>query len=213
MDTAALYNISYGLYVIGTKIDGKNAGCIVDAFIQSTSAPVPTVILCSIQANQTNAAIKQTGEFMVSILSADVDPFVIGNFGFQSGRDVDKWANVPFETVEGLPVLKKAVAYLRCKVTDFKELSTHTVFFCDVTDAFMGDGTPLIYGSYQKEMKPKTLEAFKQYKQTGLVPSPVAKWVCSICGYVYDGEIPFEDLPDDWKCPLCGAPKSAFVKQ
>ena len=213
METAALYNISYGLYVIGSKIDGKNAGCIVDAFIQSTSTPVPTVILCSIQANQTNAAIKQTGEFMVSILSADVDPFVVGNFGFQSGRDVDKWANVPFETVEGLPVLKKAVAYLRCKVTDFKELSTHTVFFCEVTDATMGGGTPLIYGSYQKEMKPKTLEAFKQYKQTGLVPSPIAKWVCSICGYVYDGEIPFEDLPDDWKCPLCGAPKSAFVKQ
>ena len=213
MDNAALFNISYGLYVVGTKIDGKNAGCIVDAFIQSTSAPVPTVILCSIQANQTNAAIKQTGEFMISILGADVDPFVIGNFGFQSGRDVDKWANVPFETVDGLPVLKKAVAYLRCKVTDSKELSTHTVFFCEVTEALMGEGVPLIYGNYQKEMKPKTLEAFKQYKQSGKAPEPPAKWVCSVCGYVYDGVVPFEDLPDDWKCPRCGSPKSVFVKQ
>lgn len=213
MDNTALYNISYGLYVVGTKIDGKNAGCIVDAFIQSTSAPVPTVILCSIQANQTNAAIKQTGEFMISIIGADVDPFVIGNFGFQSGRDVDKWAYVPFELVDNLPVLKKAVAYLRCKVTDFKELSTHTVFFCDVIDARLGDGVPLIYGNYQKEMKPKTLEAFKLYKQTGKAPSPDVKWVCSVCGYVYEGEIPFDDLPDDWKCPVCGAPKSAFVKQ
>ncbi|PKM72199.1 MAG: hypothetical protein CVU91_10750 [Firmicutes bacterium HGW-Firmicutes-16] len=213
MDNAALYNISYGLYVVGTKIDGKNAGCIVDAFIQSTSAPVPTVILCSIQANQTNAAIKQTGEFMVSILSADVDPFVIGNFGFQSGRDVDKWANVPHKFVEGLPVLDKAVSYFRCKVTDFKELSTHTVFFCDVIGAERGEGEPLIYGDYQKFMKPKTLEAFKQYKQTGKAPSTYAKWVCTVCGYVYDGDVPFEDLPDDWKCPLCGAPKSAFVKQ
>lgn len=213
METAALFNISYGLYVVGSKIDGKNAGCIVDAFIQSTSAPVPTVILCSIQANQTNAAIKQTGEFMVSILSADVDPFVIGNFGFQSGRDVDKWANVPFETVEGLPVLKNAVAYLRCKVTDFKELSTHTVFFCEVTDALMDEGVPLIYGNYQKDMKPKTLEAFKQYKQTGKAPEPQPKWVCSVCGYVYSGETPFEELPEDWKCPRCGSPKSVFVKQ
>ncbi len=213
MDTAALYNISYGLYVVGTKIDGKNAGCIVDAFIQSTSAPVPTVILCSIQANQTNAAIKQTGEFTVSVLGKDVDPFVIGNFGFQSGRDADKWVNVPHKFVEGLPVLEKAVSYFRCKVTDFKELSTHTVFFCDVIDAERGEGEPLVYGDYQKSMKPKTLEAFKQYKQTGKAPSPIAKWVCTICGYVYDGDVPFEDLPDDWKCPLCGAPKSAFVKQ
>jgi flavin reductase (DIM6/NTAB) family NADH-FMN oxidoreductase RutF/rubredoxin len=213
METAALFNISYGLYVVGTKIDGKNAGCIVDAFIQSTSAPVPTVILCSIQANQTNAAIKQTGEFMVSILGSDVDPFVIGNFGFQSGRDVDKWANVPYELVEGLPVLKEAVAYLRCKVTDFKELSTHTVFFCEVTDALMGKGSPLIYGNYQKEMKPKTLEAFKQYKQSGKAPEPPSKWVCSVCGYVYSGDTPFEELPEDWKCPRCGSPKSVFVKQ
>jgi flavin reductase (DIM6/NTAB) family NADH-FMN oxidoreductase RutF len=94
MDSKALYKITYGLYVVGSQIDGKDAGCVVDAFIQSTGSPVPTVILCSIQANQTNAAIKQTGEFTVSVLSKDVDPFVIGNFGFQSGRDNDKWANV-----------------------------------------------------------------------------------------------------------------------
>jgi len=213
MDTTALFKISYGLYVVGSKIDGKNAGCIVDAFIQSTSAPVPTVILCSIQTNQTNAAIKQTGEFMVSILGADVDPFVIGNFGFQSGRDVDKWANVPFELVDGLPVLEKAVAYLRCKVTDYKELSTHTVFFCEVVEALQGEGEPLIYGNYQKEMKANTLEAFKKYKQTGKAPEPPAKWVCSVCGYVYTGETPFEELPEDWKCPKCGSPKSVFVKQ
>lgn len=213
MDTTALFKISYGLYVVGSTLDGKNAGCIVDAFIQSTSAPVPTVILCSIQTNQTNAAIKQTKEFMVSILGEDVDPFVIGNFGFQSGRDVDKWANVPFELVDSLPVLENAVAYLRCKVTDYKELSTHTVFFCEVVEALQGEGEPLVYGSYQKEMKPKTLEAFKKYKQSGKAPEPPAKWVCSVCGYVYTGAIPFEELPEDWKCPKCGSPKSVFVKQ
>lgn len=213
MDTAALFNISYGLYVVGSKLDGKYAGSIVDAFIQSTSTPVPTVILCSIQTNQTNAAIKQTGEFMVSVLGKNVDPFVIGNFGFQSGRDVDKWANVPHEDVDGLPVLENAVAYIRCKVIEYKELITHTVFFCEVVDALMGEGEPLIYGEYQKDMKAKTLEAFKEYKKTGKAPEPPAKWVCTICGYVYTGATPFEQLPDDWKCPKCGSPKSAFVKQ
>jgi flavin reductase (DIM6/NTAB) family NADH-FMN oxidoreductase RutF/rubredoxin len=213
MDTKALYKISYGLYVVGTKIDGKFAGCIVDAFIQSTSSPVSTVILCSIQANQTNAAIKQTGEFTVSVLGKDADPFVIGNFGLQSGRNADKWANVSHKITDGLPVLEKAVAYLRCRVTDSKELSTHTAFFCEVTDAQLGEGEPLIYGDYQANMKAKTLEAFKAYKDSGIVPSKPtkkSKWVCKICGYVYNGDIPFEELPADWTCPVCGHPKSDF---
>lgn len=231
MDSTALYKISYGLYVVGTKIDGKYAGCVVDAFIQSTSSPVPTVILCSIQANQTNAAIKQAGEFTISVLSPDSDPFIIGNFGFQSGRNADKWANVPHKIVDGLPVLEKAVSYLRCKVTEQKELSTHTAFFCEVTDAWLGEGEPLIFGDYQKGMKAKALAAFTSFKESGKVPessassssvSPVTpapsapkaeKWVCSVCGYVYDGDIPFEQLPDTWTCPLCGQPKSVFEKK
>lgn len=213
MDNTALFKISYGLYVVGSKMDGKNAGCIVDAFIQSTVSPVPTVILCSIQANLTNAAIKQTGEFTVSILDQDVDPFVIGNFGFQSGKTADKWANVPHRMVDGLPVLEKAAAFLRCKVTDSKELSTHTAFFCEVVDAWQGSGEPLIYGDYQKNMKGKTMEAFKAFRASGVVPKQEPKWVCTVCGYVYDGEVPFEQLPDDWKCPICGMPKSVFVKK
>lgn len=213
MDGKALYKISYGLYIVGTKIDGKTAGSVVDAFIQSTSSPVPTVILCSIQANQTNAAIKQTGEFTISILPTDVDPFIVGNFGFQSGRDAEKWSNVAHKLVDGLPVLEKAAAFLRCKVTDQKELSTHTAFFCEVTDAWLGEGEPLIYGEYQKSMKTASQAAFKEFKESGKVPSQAEKWVCSVCGYVYDGETPFEQLPDDYKCPVCGQPKSVFEKQ
>jgi len=230
MDPTALFKVSYGLYVVGTKIDGKYAGCIVDAFIQSTSSPVPTVILCSILGNQTNLAIKQTGEFTVSVLGTDIDPFIIGNFGFQSGRNADKWANVPHKIADGLPVLEKAVSYLRCKVTDQKELSTHTAFFCEVTDAWLGEGEPLIFGEYQKSMKAQTLAAFKAFKESGKAPESAAaetvkpaspapdagkkeKWVCSVCGYVYDGETPFEQLPDTWTCPLCGQPKSVFEKK
>jgi len=175
MNTKALHKISYGLYVVGTKLDGKNAGCIVDAFIQSTSSPVPTVILCSIKANQTNTAIKQAGEFTVSVLGTDVAPFIVGNFGFQSGRDANKWANIAHKIADGLPILEKAVAYLRCKVTDSKELSTHTAFFCEVTDAWLGDGEPLLYDNYKKDMKSKTMEAFKSFKETGAISGVVSK--------------------------------------
>ena len=186
----------------------------MDAFIQSTSSPVPTVILCSIQANQTNAAIKQTGEFTVSVLGTDVNPFVIGNFGFQSSRNADKWSNVPHKIADGLPVLESAVAYLRCKVTDSKDLSTHTAFFCEVTDAWRGEGEPIIYGNYQKDMKAKAMESFKSFKETEKPPeAKEERWVCQICGYVYDGDTPFEQLPDDWKCPICGHPKSDFAKE
>ena len=118
-------------------------------------------------------------------------PFILGNgcrpplssaILLQSCRNEDKWANVPHQVKGGLPVLDKAVAYLRCKVTDAKELSTHTAFFCEVTDAWLGEGDPLIYGNYQKEMKTRTMEAFKAFKETGTVPSDVKKekWVCKI---------------------------------
>ncbi len=109
-----------------------------------------------------------------------------------------------------------AVAYMRCKVTEAKELSTHTAVFCEVVDAWQGTGgDPLIYGDYQKDMKSKTMAAFKAFKETGSVPAAEKKekWVCRICGYVYDGDIPFEELPDVWTCPLCMAPKSEFVKE
>lgn len=147
-----MFAISYGLYVAGSQIDGKNAGCVVDAFIQSTSAPVPAVILCSIQANQTNAAIKQTGEFTVSVLGTDVDPFVIGNFGFQSGRNADKSGNVPHKLVDGLPVLETAVAYCVARLR-----IPHTAFYCEVVDAWSVAGDPLKYGEYHKGMKTKSM--------------------------------------------------------
>ena len=217
MDATALYKISYGLYVIGTKLNGKDAGCIVDAFIQSTSAPVPTVILCSIQANQTNEAIKQTGEFTISVLGRHVDPFVIANFGFQSGRASNKWANVAHTRIDDFPVLKQSIAYIRCKVTDAKELPTHTVFFCEVIDAWNNEAdeqdTPLTYGEYQASIKKKAQQAFSVFQSGDDTQTQAPKWICNVCGYVYEGDIPFEELPDSWTCPLCGAPKSAFTRQ
>lgn len=165
MDSKALFKLTYGLYVVGSKLDGNYAGCVVDAFMQSTVTPVSTVILCSIQNNQTNAAIKQTGEFTVSVLSDAVDPFVIANFGFQSGRKVNKWGNVPHEIKDGLPILTQAAAFLRCKVTEAKELSTHTAFFCEVTDAWLGEGNSLVYGDYQKNMRQVTMDAFKAFQE------------------------------------------------
>lgn len=167
MDTKALRKITCGLYVVGSRLDGRDAGCVVDAVIQSTSSPAPSLILCSNTGNQTNAAIRQTGAFTLSVLGEETDPFVIANFGFQSGRDAEKWKNVPAETMGGLPVLQSAGARILCAVREWKELSTHTVFFCDVTDAETLAGTPVSYADYQARIRPLAMAAFQAFKNNG----------------------------------------------
>lgn len=163
MDKTALFKVSYGLYVVGVRNEDGFGGCIIDAFMQATDTP-PTAVLSNGQRTVTNALIKRSKEFTLSILPSDVDPMIIANFGFQSGRTADKWANVSHELRGGLPVLTCACASLRLQVTDLRELSTHTLFFCDVLDAWQGEGEPLIYGEYQRSMKPATMEAFQALK-------------------------------------------------
>ena len=233
MDATALYKISYGLYVVGVAAENYFGGCVVDAVAQVSSGTPPMIILGSMNNNQTNRHIKTTGDFTLSILPENIHPFVIANFGFQSAKDADKWANVRHTVKDGLPVLDDAISFLRCRVVDTKELATHTVFFCEVIDAWKGtnQSKPLIYGDYQSSMKSATVEAFKAYKDNGIIPdlnimsptpsaapaAPMAadaktRWQCRICGHVYEGEVPFEKLPDDWQCPLCGVGKDAFDK-
>ncbi|MEG1985613.1 MAG: flavin reductase [Clostridia bacterium] len=199
MDKTALYSISYGLYVVGVKEGNRDCGCIVDAFMQSTAEPT-TVILCSIKANHTNKLIKQTGEFSISVLSKDVDFDIIKTFGLQSARDVNKWENVAHIEKFGLPVLKDACAYIHCKVINSVELSTHTAFICEVLNAEKGEGQPIIYADYLKEKRARAEVSATSKK----------RYVCSVCGYVYDGDVPFENLPSSFVCPVCKQPKSVF---
>ncbi len=164
MEKTALFKISYGLYVVGVKHGGGFGGCVVDAFMQTTDAP-PTAVLCNGQRTFTNELIKQSREFTLSVLPSEVDPLVIANFGFQSARAADKWANVEYALHGGIPALSCACAGMRLRVTDLREMSTHTMFFCDIEDAWLGaEGEPLLYGEYQRSMKPATMAAFQALK-------------------------------------------------
>jgi rubredoxin len=126
----------------------------------------------------------------------------------------DKWANVKHTVRDGLPTIDGAVSYIRCRVEDFKELSDHTAFYAVVTDAWKGEATarPLLYADYQANMKDAAKAALKNFNE-GKVNPMAGKWVCVICGYAYDGEVPFEELPDDWVCPTCGVGKDQFEKE
>ena len=128
MDQTALFKLSYGLYVVGVKNGNSFGGCIVDAMMQVTSDTPPLLMLGSMHNNLTNQLLRETGECTISVLRADVDPFVIANFGFQSARKTDKWANVEHVVKDGLPILLDAASYLRCRIVEAKELSTHTVY-------------------------------------------------------------------------------------
>lgn len=222
MDKTALYPLSYGLYVIGVKNDFcEFGGCVVDALMQISSGNTPQIAVSCMKNNNTPTMIKKYGKFTVSVLGRAVDPFVLSCFGFQSGKNSDKWAAVEHDFADGLPVLKKAVSYLVCTVSKVIEADTHILFIADVTDSFNGEkDEPLLYADYHKEHKDKALSAYKLHYSEGsnqeTVPTAESggeKWVCPVCGYVYDGEIPFEELPDDWKCPLCGVEKSRFTKK
>ena len=215
MDVTALFKLSYGLYVIGAKDGDRYAGCVVNTVTQSTAKPV-TLTVCINKDNYTNACVKKTKEFSVSILSEKVKESVFGIFGFSSSRDRDKFAEVPFGlTPSGLPYLNEGVAgYLQCKVIGFTENFTHTIFIAEVQEAEnLFNEPPMTYAYYHRVIKGKTPKNASAYVEEKVETADQAgSYVCGICGYVYPGsKEEFEGLPDDYACPICGAPKSQFV--
>lgn len=196
VDTNALFNISYGLYVVTSKLGEKHNGLIVNTVMQVTDTP-NRVAVCINKVNYSHDVIKQTGIMNVNCLTESTPFEVFKQFGFQSGKDTDKFAGEQIKTSEnGLVVLKENInAFISLKVTDYIDLDTHGLFVCEVTESEIVSGEKAVtYTYYQQNIKPK--------------PQPQKKkgFVCKICGYVYEGEV----LPEDYICPLCKHPASDF---
>lgn len=218
MDTKTFFDMSYGLFVLTVVTpEGRPTGCTVNTAFQITSTP-PTLALSVNHQNYTNELIRKTGRVCVNILSQNVDIGVVGGFGFRSGRDNDKFAGVPHVMEQGLPVLTEGVCgHFICKVVGETETSTHTIFLVEVEDAVRtGEGKvpPMTYAYYHQVKngtEPPTAPTFVAKEEAA--PAAV-KYVCPVCGYIYDGSGgPFEELPEDWKCPLCKVPKERFEKR
>ena len=214
MDTKALTKLTHGVYVVGAKdIDkGGFCGLTVDAVMQA--AIKPNIIALSLgNSGYIKTQIEKTGRFSLSVLGKDINPIVIANFGFQSSRNVNKWALVEHNVKDDLPYLPNALAVLQAEVIETKVFESHTLFLAEVKDAWVEkNGLPLTYEEYQTNLKTEALALF-QNKTGEKKMEKKEKWVCVVCGYVYDGDIPFEELPDDWTCPLCGVGKDQFEKQ
>ena len=199
MNQAAMFQLSYGLFVLSAKNGEKDNGCIVNTVQQITTTPNRISIAVN-KDNFTHDMIKDTGSFNVSILSEEVTFDIFKHFGFQSGRDVDKLKN--FSDYErssnGIFYLNKyANAFLSASVAETVDLGTHTMFIADVTDGEVLSQVPSVtYAYYHKHIKPQPQET----KKTG--------WRCKICGYIYEGE----ELPTDFICPICKHGASDFER-
>ncbi len=227
MDMKTFYKISYGLYVISSKLREKLNAQIANTVFQNTAEP-PTISVCLSKKNLTHDFITQSKIFSVSILAKDTPMKFIGDFGFKSGRDVDKFKDVKYKMgVTGAPVvLENATGYLEVEVINSVDVGTHTIFVGKVVDAQMvREAEPMTYAYYHEVKRgtaPATAPTY-QKEEKPAVETKLQKYKCTVCEYVYDPEkgdpdsgvkpgTAFEELPANWVCPICGADKSAFVK-
>ena len=204
MDKKAMYSLSYGLFVVTAKRDGKDNGCITNTVIQVTSEP-NRISVCVNKSNFTHDMIKDTGVFTVSVISQAASFDLFKHFGFQSGRDVDKFAGYTDckDASNGTKIITAGTnAYICGLVVEMVDLGTHTMFIADVTDMDVLSNVPsTTYTYYQENIKPKP-------EAVGKTPDGQTVWRCRICGYEYVGE----ELPEDFICPICKHPASDFEK-
>lgn len=194
MDKKALYQLSYGVFMLAAKSGDKANGCITNTCMQVANNPV-RVAISVINANYTCDLIKESGMFTLSMLDQTCTFQTIKHFGMQSGRDVDKLADIKLPVDDnGIPYMGwQACAMLSGKVLESHDLGSHTLFIAEVTDAkVLSENAPLTYADYQTKVKPKPEKKLEDRKIVG--------WRCKICNYVYEGS----ELPAEFACPLCG---------
>ena len=207
MNNKAMYKLSYGLFVCTAVRGDKKNGCIINTAVQVASEP-NTISFAVNKANFTHDMIMESKECNISVISKEASFELFKHFGFQSGRDVDKFgADFPasdYKTAEnGIPYIVKGTnAYFSLKVKDTVDLGSHTLFIAEPSAMeVLSDASSCTYEYYQSDIKPKPEKA-------GSTPSGKTVWRCKICGYEWEGE----ELPDDFICPVCKHPKADFEK-
>ena len=204
MDKKAMYKLSYGLFVLTAVRGDKVNGCITNTAIQVTSEPNRIAIAVN-KANYTHDMVLETGTFNISLISQEASFDLFRHFGFQSGKDVNKFENFTdcAAAANGIPYITKGTnAYICAKVEQSIDLGSHTLFIAAVTDMeVLSDAPSCTYEYYQSNIKPKP-------EKVGTTPEGKVVWRCTICGYEYEGD----PIPDDFICPLCKHPASDFER-
>ena len=190
MDQKAFYKLTYGLFLLTAREEGRDNGCIINTAIQVANDP-PRLAFAVLKANHTHDMIQRTGTFAISSISTSAGFNLFQRFGMQSGREVDKFegfADVERGGNDLLYLTKGANMTMSGRVVEQMDLGSHTLFVAEVGDAVVLNEEPsCTYAYYQSDIKPKKQEEKKK------------GWVCKVCGYVYEGD----PLPADFICPWC----------
>ena len=226
MNTKALHRLGYGLYLVSSKKGDRFNGQIANTLFQVCSEP-PVVAVAINKENLTHEFIEESGVFTASILSQDAPLSFIGRFGFKSGRETDKFKGVNYKIGETRApiVTDHTLAYLETRVMKQLDVVTHTILVGELVGAeVLKEGEPMTYAYYHQVKRGTTPKTAPLYIEKEKETKPkMAKYECIVCGYIYDPELgdpdsdippgtPFEELPDDWECPVCGVTKSEFRK-
>ena len=244
MKYKAFHKMSYGMYLIATELHGKKAGYIANTAFQVTSSPEQIAISCH-KDNKSTEMIRQAGAFSLSILKKELNVKIIGDFGFRSGRELDKFQEVQTQIAKtGMPiVMDESVAWLDCEVRQMVDVGSHWLIIGEVVDSdVISDEEPLTYKYYREKYKmfsPKNSPTFidrdkldqdesdlqgrveEEQPAESEAAGDAKPFVCLICGFTYNPEegdptagippgTPWEDVPDDYKCPICNASKDYF---
>ncbi|QGY43019.1 High molecular weight rubredoxin [Maribellus comscasis] len=246
MKYKAFHRLSYGLYLIATELEGKKYGYIGNTAFQVTSSP-SQIAISSHKKNNSTDKIINSKKFSLSVLKKEVNTTLIGEFGFMSSTDIDKFRNIETKTSKtGAPIVTDScVAWFDCKVVTTVDVGSHMLIIGEVVDSDVLSGEePLTYAYYREKYKmlsPKNSPTYVERDRLDKEEEPKAEiqeerekqpekdsgsdnmstFTCTICGFRYDPEegdptmgippgTPFEDLPDDYKCPICNASKDYF---
>ncbi len=239
IDFRSFHKLSYGLYIIASEYDGKKSGYAGNTGFQVTSEPMTIAVSCN-KNNYTCGIIQKRKAFSLSVLQKDLDVSIIGDFGFKTTENFDKFERWKYKTGKlGIPVISEHCnATFECKVKNEIDCGSHILFIGEVAEAEkLNDNPPLTYEYYHEHYKmlsPKNAptyidpEKLKEDEKTNEKPnspeevqSSAKEHICIICGYTYDPEVgdpdkgippgtTFEDLPDDYTCPICSAGKDFF---
>lgn len=233
MNIESFFKLSYGLYAIGSQLDGKKSGYIANTAFQVTSTPAQIAISCH-KNNYSCKIIADSGFFSISVVQKDAQAELIGKFGYQSSANINKFEGFEHSVSKnGTPILlEDCLAWFECKLVKEIDLGSHILFIGELLEAEVinSEQEPLTYSYYREKRKglsPKNAPTYIEstHIETQQEKKPTAnqgkQYKCSVCGYVYDegkGDhkhgiaegTKFEDLPEDWTCPVCGVEKEDF---
>lgn len=234
MNIEAFFKLTYGLYIVSSR-DGKRINGHVSNTVFQVTAQPPQIAIATHKNNLTTEFIRKSKVFAISVLNKEVDLSFLGPWGFKSGREVNKFDQVEYKFGKsGAPiVLSKCIAWFDCELVQEIDTGTHIIFIGRVVDNDLIQPLekPLTYDYYREVIKGVSPENSPTYlggyeKQSSSIddstpPKSMRKYRCRVCGYVYDPEqgdpaagippgTPFEEIPENWTCPICGVTKSDF---